>query len=61
VLQYVSAYTLAILAVMIAMSVKHPWFKLSGYLALAVTMAVLQLLTIPWGAIDETLTNRSSG
>ena len=61
VLQYVVAYTFAILAVMIAVSVKHPWFKLSGYLALSVVMAGLQWLTIPWGAIDKTLTNRSSG
>ena len=55
VLQYVAAYTLAVLAVMVAIAVKHPWFKLSGYVSLAVVMAGLQYVTISWGALEEAL------
>jgi hypothetical protein len=53
-LQYVSAYSLAWLALSVALAVKHPWFK-SGYVSLVVVMAGLQCVTIPWGALDEAL------
>ena len=61
VLQYIAAYTLAIFAVMVGIAVKHPWFKLSGYVLLPIVMAVLQYVSIPWGVLNEALPIPSCG